>query len=208
MTLGGPVAASGEEPKGMDDPAALPLCRVFFESGKGPSDQEGLFAFLDAHGIAHSTLEHPPVFHVEQGREIKAALPGGHTKNLFLKDAKGRLWLLCALGDTRVDLKTLHRAIGAARLSFGSPELMRDILGVEPGSVTVFALLNDRDRRVSLVLDRALTEADPVNFHPLSNTATTAISQAGLRAFLQALGVGAAVVDFSGPEPELVGRAP
>jgi Ala-tRNA(Pro) deacylase len=167
-----------------------------------------LFAFLDAHGVAHRTVEHPRVFRVEEGREIKAALPGGHSKNLFLKDAKGRLWLVCALGDTRVDLKRLHHAIGAARLSFGSPELMTEVLGVEPGSVTVFALLNDRERRVSLVLDRALTLADPVNFHPLSNNATTAVSQAGLQAFLRALNVSAPMVDFSGPEPVRCGWAP
>lgn len=192
----------------MEGLAALPPCREISESGAGPSARPALFTFLDAHGIAHRTLEHPPMFRVEEGREIKAALPGGHTKNLFLKDAKGRLWLVCVLGDTRVDLKTLHRAIGGARLSFGSPELMREVLGVEPGSVTIFALLNDRERRVSLVLDQALTRADPVNFHPLSNDATTAVSQAGLRSFLRALGVGAPVVDFSGSEPVVVGGAP
>ena len=91
-----------------------------------------LFAFLDAHGIAHTTLQHPPVFRVEEGREIKAAMPGGHTKNLFLKDAKDRLWLISALGDTAIDLKTLHKVIGSARLSFGSPELMLESLGVTP----------------------------------------------------------------------------
>ena len=192
----------------MEELAALPPCRVFSESGNAQSGRERLFAFLDAHGIVHRTVDHPRVFRVEEGREIKAALPGGHTKNLFLKDAKSRLWLVCALGDTRVDLKTLHRAIGAARLSFGSPELMREALGVEPGSVTIFALLNDPARRVSLVLDQALAQADPVNFHPLSNDATTAVSQAGLRTFLRALGVSAPVVDFSGPEPVAAGVAP
>lgn len=164
-------------------------------------DRASLFAFLDAHGVEHRTLDHPPVFRVEEGREIKAALPGGHTKNLFLKDAKDRLWLVSALGETAVDLKALPRAIGSARLSFGSPELMRAVLGVEPGSVTVFALLNDAGRRVRLVLDRALLEADPVNFHPLRNDATTAVSRDGLLAFLGALGVQPLVVDFSGPAP-------
>jgi Ala-tRNA(Pro) deacylase len=184
------------------------MTAVFSEERPRPADRATLFAFLDAHGIAHRTLDHPPVFRVEEGREIKAALPGGHTKNLFLKDAKGRLWLVCALGDTRVDLKRLHHAIGSARLSFGSAELLREVLGVEPGSVTIFALLNDRERRVSLVLDRALVEADPVNFHPLSNDATTAVSQAGLQAFLRALDVTAPVVDFSGTEPVRCGWAP
>ena len=160
-----------------------------------------LFAFLDAHAIAHRTVEHPRVFRVEEGREIKAALPGGHSKNLFLKDAKGRLWLVCALGETRVDLKALPRAIGSARLSFGSAELLGEALGVEPGSVTIFALLNDRDQRVSLVLDRALVESDPVNFHPLLNDATTAIPRDALPVLIEALGRRAPVIDFSGGEP-------
>lgn len=166
-----------------------------------PPDPARLFAFFDAHGIEHRTLEHPPVFRVEEGREIKAALPGGHTKNLFLKDAKGGLWLVSALGETAVDLKALPRAIGSPRLSFGSPELMRQVLGVEPGSVTVFALINDRAHQVRLVLDAALLRTDPVNFHPLRNDATTAVSRDGLLTFLRALGVQPLVVDFSGPAP-------
>ena len=167
-----------------------------------------LFAFLDRHGIAHATLDHPPVFRVEEGREIKAALPGGHTKNLFLKDAKDRLWLVCALGDTRVDLKKLHHTIGAARLSFGSAELLEKTLGVTAGSVTIFALINDAGRRVSLVLDKTLLEHDPVNFHPLSNDATTAVSREGMLAFLRALGITAQVVDFSAHPPVRCGEAP
>ena len=173
-----------------------------------PADRAALFAFFDAHGIAHRTLDHPPVFRVEEGREIKAAMPGGHTKNLFLKDAKGRLWLVCALGDTRVDLKRLHHAIGSARLSFGSAELLQATLGVTPGSVTIFALINDAQHAVSLVLDRALLEHETVNFHPLANDATTAVSREGLLAFLAALGVTAQVVDFSGDEPVRCGMTP
>jgi Ala-tRNA(Pro) deacylase len=157
-----------------------------------------LFAFLDAHGIAHRTLEHAPVFHVGEGDEIKAALPGGHTKNLFLKDAKDRLWLVTALGETRIDLKALPARIGAARLSFGSEALMVETLGVRPGSVTPFGLLNDTARRVSLVVDAALLASDPVNFHPLTNTATTAVSAQGFVAFLEALGVAWQEVDFAG----------
>ena len=161
-----------------------------------PAAPADLYAFLDAHGVEHRTLEHEAVFRVDEGHEIKAALPGGHTKNLFLKDAKGQIWLICALGETRIDLKRLPDAIGAARLSFGSAELMEAVLGVTPGSVTLFALINDEARRVKLVLDKALLEPEPVNFHPLTNTATTAISQAGLRAFLKALDITAKVVDF------------
>ncbi len=159
-----------------------------------------LIAFLDAEGIAHSTLDHPAVFRVGEGEEIKASLPGGHTKNLFLKDAKGQLWLISALGETRIDLKRLHPVIGSARLSFGSPELMLATLGVTPGSVTAFGLINDTGRRVRFVLDAALAKADPVNFHPLTNTATTAVSQAGFRRFLSALGVTPLIVDFAAME--------
>jgi Ala-tRNA(Pro) deacylase len=156
-----------------------------------------LMAFLDARGIAHSTLDHEAVFRVGEGEEIKASLPGGHTKNLFLKDAKDQLWLISALGETRVDLKRLPPVIGSARLSFGNAALLEEALGVTPGSVTAFALINDEARRVRFVLDRALARADPVNFHPLTNTATTAVSQAGFRAFLEALGVEPLIVDFA-----------
>jgi Ala-tRNA(Pro) deacylase len=159
-----------------------------------------LFAFLDAHGVAHSTLDHPAVFRVGEGEEIKAALPGGHTKNLFLKDARGQLWLISALGHTAIDLKRLHTVIGSARLSFGSPELMLETLGVTPGSVTAFGLINDTDGRVRFVLDAELARADPVNFHPLTNTATTTVSQEGLRRFLSALGVEPMIVDFAAME--------
>jgi Ala-tRNA(Pro) deacylase len=156
-----------------------------------------LAAHLDAIGVSHSTLDHPAVFRVEEGLEIKSALPGGHTKNLFLKDAKGQLWLISALGETAIDLKRLHPVIGSARLSFGSSELMQETLGVTPGSVTALGLINDPGRRVRFVLDAALAKADPVNFHPLTNTATTALSQAGFRAFLASLGVTALIVDFA-----------
>ena len=157
---------------------------------------ESLFALLDSLGVAHSTLEHPAVFHVGEGDEIKAALPGGHTKNLFLKDAKDRLWLISALQDARIDLKALPAVIGSAKLSFGKPELMAETLGVTPGSVTAFALMNDKDRRVTFVLDRALLAREPLNFHPMLNTATTAVSAEGFLRFLAAIGVEPIVVDF------------
>jgi Ala-tRNA(Pro) deacylase len=156
-----------------------------------------LMAFLDAQGIAHSTLEHEAVFRVGEGDAIKAALPGGHTKNLFLKDAKDQLWLVSALGETSIDLKRLPGVIGAARLSFGNEALMLAHLGVTPGSVTALALINDAGHAVRFVLDDALARADPVNFHPMTNTATTALSQAGFRRFLAALGREPLIVDFA-----------
>ena len=160
--------------------------------------RDDLFALFDRLGIAHRTVEHPAVFRVGEGEAFKGGLPGGHTKNLFLKDAKDRLWLVSALQETVIDLKRLPGAIGSARLSFGSPERLAAALGVAPGSVTAFALANDADRKVSFVLDAALARADPVNFHPLDNTATTAISQADFRRFLTHLGVTPTIVDFTG----------
>ena len=156
-----------------------------------------LFAFLDAHGVDHATTEHPAVFTVAEGEDIKAAMPGGHTKNLFLKDAKGQLWLISALGETQIDLKSLPPVIGSARLSFGAPDRLLAALGVTPGSVTALALINDPDHAVRFVLDAALARADPVTFHPLANTATTALSQTGFRRFLEALDVEPLIVDFA-----------
>jgi Ala-tRNA(Pro) deacylase len=156
-----------------------------------------LLAFLDEIGVAAQTHEHPAVFRVGEGEEIKAEIPGAHTKNLFLKDAKGQLWLISAEDRSVIDLKRLPPVIGAARLSFGNEALMQESLGVTPGSVTAFALINDADHRVRFVLDRALAEAAVVNFHPLTNTATTSIDQAGLRRFFRAVGVEPLIVDFA-----------
>jgi Ala-tRNA(Pro) deacylase len=156
-----------------------------------------LLAFLDEIGVAAKTHEHPAVFRVGEGEEIKAGIEGAHTKNLFLKDAKGQLWLISAEDRSVIDLKRLPPVIGAARLSFGNEALMVETLGVTPGSVTAFALINDPARRVRFVLDRALAEAPRVNFHPLTNTATTSVDQAGLRRFLNAIGVQPLIVDFT-----------
>lgn len=148
-----------------------------------------LIAFLEAHGIEHRTKDHEAVFRVGEGDDIKADLPGAHTKNLFLKDKKGQLWLISAEQHAKIDLKGLPPRIGSDRLSFGSPERLEAALGVTPGSVTAFAMINDPEHHVRFVLDRTLAEAETVNFHPLTNTATTAVSQAGFRAFLAAVGV-------------------
>ena len=160
-------------------------------------NRDDLLAFLAAHGIDQTTHDHPAVFTVGEGGDIKARIPGAHTKNLFLKDAKSQLWLISAEGHAQIDLKRLHTVIGSARLSFGSPELMFETLGVTPGSVTAFGLVNDKERRVRFVLDRTLAEAAAVNFHPLENTATTTVSRDGFRRFLAALGIEPLVVDFA-----------
>jgi Ala-tRNA(Pro) deacylase len=156
-----------------------------------------VLACLAALGVEAVTHEHPAVFRVGEGEEIKAKIPGAHTKNLFLKDAKGQLWLISAEDRTVIDLKRLPPVIGAARLSFGAEALMAETLGVTPGSVTALALINDTARQVRFVLDRALAEAAQVNFHPLTNTATTTLSQAGFRRFLESQGVRPLIVDFA-----------
>ena len=156
-----------------------------------------LEAFFDREGIAFASHDHPAVFRVGEGEEIKAGIDGAHTKNLFLKDAKGQLWLISAEDKSVIDLKRLPPVIGSARLSFGNAELMVETLGVTPGSVTAFALINDPERRVRFVLDRALAEAERVNFHPLTNTATTSVDRAGLQRFFRAVGVDPLVVDFT-----------
>lgn len=137
------------------------------------------------------------MFRVGEGEDIKADLPGGHSKNLFLKDAKGQLWLISALAETRIDLKRAPAVLGSARLSFGSEERLCEALGVRPGSVTAFALINDPEQKVRFVLDAALMAHDLVNFHPLSNDATTAVSREGLLRFLRALGREAVIINFA-----------
>jgi Ala-tRNA(Pro) deacylase len=163
-------------------------------------DRDRLLHWMTAEGLSPLTHDHAPVFRVEEGLELKAALPGAHTKNLFLKDKKGAFWLVSARQDTSVDLKRLPRAIGADRLSFGREELLWDLMGVRPGSVTALALINDPGRRVTFVLDRALWQAGTVNFHPLTNAATTALGQADCRRFLRLLGRDPLVVDFADEE--------
>jgi Ala-tRNA(Pro) deacylase len=159
-------------------------------------DRDRLLAWMADRALEQATHDHPAVFRVEEGLELKAALPGAHTKNLFLKDKKGRLWLISARQDTVVDLKKAPRTIGSDRLSFGNEGLLYETLGLTPGSVTALGLINDPDHRVTFVLDKALWDADVVNFHPLTNTATTAMSQSEFRRFLSLLGREPIVVDF------------
>lgn len=163
-----------------------------------PVSREGLLSYLDALRITHHTVDHAPVFTVAEADAVKDAMPGGHTKNLFLKSKKDELVLISAHQDTEVALKGLHRTLGTGRLSFGKPELLKDALGVAPGSVTAFALINDRAKRVRFILDEALIAFDIVNFHPLRNDATTAIAIADLLSFIRALGREPETMDLTG----------
>lgn len=153
-----------------------------------PATPRELFALLDRLGIAHATVAHPALFTVEQSRALRGQIPGGHTKNLFLRDKRGAFTLVVALEDAAIALKGLHLRLGAGRFSFGSPQAMREHLGVEPGSVTPFAAINDSAGQVGVVLDAAMLTFETLNFHPLVNTMTTSISRAGLLKFLAATG--------------------
>lgn len=139
-------------------------------------------------GISWTTHEHQAVFTVEESSSVTDALPGCHTKNLFLKDKKGGLWLAVVRSHLRVDLPALAKQIGAPRYSFGSAELLIATLGIAPGSVTPFALLNDTERKVRVVLDADMLKLDPVNFHPLRNDRTTAIHPQDLLRFIAGCG--------------------
>ena len=171
-----------------------------------PATRSDLFNLLDSLAIPHATVEHRPIFTVAEGEDIKSRLPGLHTKNLFLKSRKeGRLFLLCAEGHAPVKVNALHRHLGCKRLSFGSADLLEDTLGVTPGSVTAFALINDADHRVTLLLDERLATAPFVNFHPLLNTATTAVSGPDLLRFAEATGHPARVLSrraMAGDSPD------
>jgi len=154
-----------------------------------PATPEDLYARFDALGIAYTTTKHRPVFTVEEGADLKASMPGGHSKNLFLKDRKGNLFLVVLEEDAKVDLKRIHEIIGAnGKVSFGSAELLTEVWGVLPGAVTPFGAINDKDSRVSVVLDEALLENEVLNHHPLVNTKTTTIRRGDLIAFLKATG--------------------
>ncbi len=154
----------------------------------GHATPDELFARLAELGITTQTHEHEPLFTVEDSQALRGELPGGHCKSLFLKDKKGGLCLVVADEDQRVDLNALSKRLGAPRFSFGKPELLEEVLGVTPGSVTPFALMNDRAQRVNVVLDEVMLANETLNYHPLTNVKTTAISRDDLLTFIEACG--------------------
>lgn len=164
-----------------------------------PLTRESLLALLAELGIKTRTVDHEAVFTVAQSSAIERDLQGGHTKNLFLKDNKDRLFLLVAESHAGIDMKSLGKRFGSSRLSFGKPELLEKKLGVTPGSVTAFAIANDAAGEVTFFLDRSLTRFETVNCHPLTNTATTNIALADLLRFIRATGHEPRVVDLTGP---------
>ncbi len=161
-----------------------------------PATPDDLFQRLAELGIETTTHEHPPVFTVEESRRLRGDLPGGHCKNLFLKDKKGVLWLVVALENRQIEMKDLRRRIDSSHLSFAKPDLLMAVLGVEPGGVTPFALINDTEVRVKVVLDRKMMDKKPLNYHPLTNTRTTAITPDDLLAFIASCGHRPRIVDL------------
>lgn len=166
-----------------------------------PATTEDLFARLAELGIDTTTHEHEPVFTVDEAKELRGLLPGGHCKSLFLRTKKGEMYLVVCNEDRRMDLKGLSGRLGAGRFSFGSPERLMAALGVTPGSVTPFALINDPEARIKVVLDHAMMRHDVLNYHPLVNHMTTAIRAADLLKFIEACGHTPHIVDLDAPLP-------
>ncbi len=162
--------------------------------------EEKLFADLADAGVVHEVHEHPAVFTVEESADLHARIPGDHTKNLFLKNDKGRFWLVTMPHDRRADLKFIGRQTGAGRLSFGKPDAMEALLGVTPGAVTPLAAINDTDGAVTVILDAAFADGGTINVHPLRNTATLSMSIAIRSAVLKRWGHEPIVADLQPPE--------
>ncbi|MCC9620991.1 prolyl-tRNA synthetase associated domain-containing protein [Thalassospira sp. MA62] len=156
-----------------------------------------LFDQFEKLGIETTTHTHPPLFTVEDSQNLRGDLPGLHAKNLFVKDKKGEMWLVVAKEDAEIRMNHLHKKLGCGRLSFGKPELLFETLGVKPGAVTPFALINDTERAVNLALDVTLADGDLLNFHPLRNDQTTTIKSSDLLKFISSLGYDIKIIDLS-----------
>jgi Ala-tRNA(Pro) deacylase len=155
-----------------------------------------LFNRLRELDICVTTFEHRPVFTVEQSRSIRGDIDDGHCKNLFLKDKSKKLWLLVTLEDAMVDLKKLRHLIGSRHLSFCRETILEEVLGVKAGAVTPFALINDHEKRVNVVLDSNILEHELLNFHPLENTSTTTIRSSDLVQFINGCGHSPQILDL------------
>lgn len=167
--------------------------------------EEALFQQLDTLGVNHETHRHAPLFTVEESQALRGTLPGAHIKNLFLRDKKKNIWLVTALENRQIDLKALRKQLGAkGNLSFGNADLLMEVLGVIPGAVTPFGVLNDREGRATMVLDQAILDHEWVNAHPLRNDRTTAIAPDGLLRFLEDCQHPPTILDFEalGADPD------
>jgi Ala-tRNA(Pro) deacylase len=167
-----------------------------------PASQADLFQRFQDLGLQTTTVTHQPVFTVEEAQKVHHDIAGGHCKNLFCKDEKGELWLIVCLEEARVDLKAAPAKIGSRRLSFGKPDLLMEVLGVEPGSVTPFALINDKAVRTHVILDQDMMRHDMLNYHPLKNDATTTIRARDLVTFIESCGHHPKIVAVADPAIE------
>ncbi len=165
------------------------------------ADKNALYALLNNLGIAYELYHHRPIFTVEEGQDIKTSIKGGHSKNLFLKDKNGVFFLICALGDTQIKLNQVHKAINCARLSFGNEDLLYELLGVTPGSVSLFALINDTMKNINLIIDKRIMDCEIINFHPLLNDATIGINISDMKKFIFNWGGNVKIADFSNEIP-------
>lgn len=165
-----------------------------------PTPPEQLLAVLKELGIDYSYYEHDPVFSVEESAPLKAGIPGTHCRCLFLRDKKQAMFLVVAANDTPVDLKGLQNQLGCGRLSFGSEERLWRVLGVRPGSVCPFAVINDTGREVTVILDQCMMAAEIVNYHPMQNDMTIGLSPQDLQVFLEYCGHEPRIYDFKKEE--------
>lgn len=164
-----------------------------------PHTPEQLLTYLNTHQIPYTHYNHPRLFTCEQAKEIIAqmSMPGMGIKNLFLKDSKKNLYLISATYDTQVDLKTTGKALNAKELRFADANLLMTHLGVEPGSVTPLAMINDSTHQVNMIIDAALLQHDLIQVHPLSNDATVVMKPADLIRFFDSLQIPYRVYDFT-----------
>lgn len=167
-----------------------------------PTPAPALFARLDSLGVSYKVFEHAPVFTVAESEKVTAHIPGLHCRNLFVRDKAEKMFLVTVGNDTRIDLKKLQVLLGCGRLSFGSPERLWKYLGVRPGSVCPFAIINDRDNSVTAILDKAMMDAEIVNYHPMENHMTIGLSPAGLIKFVESCGHKPHIIDLSPASPE------
>lgn len=177
----------------MDDlPPAEPL----------PTSPEELFAHFDSIGIIYENFHHEPIFTVAEGEHLKKNIPGLHCRNLFLRDKKGTMFLVVAANETPVDLKKLQGMLDCGRLSFGSPDRLWRVLGIRPGSVSPFTVINDTDHQVQVILDKIMMEAALVNYHPLDNARTTGLTPQDLLKFFDSTGHRPVIMDLAPAAPD------
>lgn len=160
-----------------------------------PVSPQQLFAIFDRLGIGWQLYHHRPIFTVAEGEDLKKSIPGLHCRNLFLRDRRKAMFLVVAANETKIDLRALQDRLGCDRLSFGSPERLWDMLGVRPGSVCPFAIINDRQAQVRIILDASMMQADHVAYHPLENTMSVVLTPDDLLKF---------IVEGAGHRPEIV----